>query len=280
MVFPNPAGAETRVSRWPASSVVSNCPVNLGRATIREALEKLGREHDYDAVQLSLAKRGGSRWQGRVSYTYADSSGNNEGGVANTAGAFFQTRTETGYDFDRGVLIGEPLDLGLDDPRARDVPVNWHRNHNFVVSGSYRIPGTSWRENRGLVVAGLYRFMTGEQTTLLFNNVRLDNGNRAPIPGGTHDATLDSGIARDDTFFNGRLNGAENPDFHRVDLSLRYEIPIAERFVVKLQGDVFNLLDQVNYTGLGGTLLDTGTFLTPTSAFAPRELQLGVKLEF
>lgn len=236
-------------------------------------------ENDYDAIQLALAKRSGARWTGRISYTYADSEGNHQGGGGGTASAFFQSRTETGFDFDRGEIIGQPLDLGLDDPRTQGIPVNWHRDHNFVVSGTYRVPSTSWRDNGGLVVSGLFRYMTGDQTTLFANSDRLDNGNRAPADPGTYDATQSSDIAENGTVFNGKLQGAENPDFNRLDLSLRYTLPLTGRYLVKLQADVFNVFDETNFTGLGGTRVGTGSFLTPTSTFNPREFQLGVKFE-
>ena len=237
-------------------------------------------ENDYDAIQLSLTKRGGGRLSGRVSYTYAESEGDNEGGDANTAGAFFQRRTETGYDFDRGVIIGAPLDLGLDDPRTQDVPVNWHRDHNFVVSGSWLVPKTSWRENRGLVVAWIYRYMTGDRVTFFDPVARLDNGNRAPAAPGSFDAATPSDIAENGVRFDGRLRGAENPEFSRLDLSLRYEIPLFDSMAVSLLADVFNATDETNFANLGSNLAGTGTFLTPTAAHNPRELQLGVRLEF
>lgn len=237
-------------------------------------------ENDYDAVQLSLTKRGGGRLSGRVSYTYAESEGNNEGGDANTAGAYFQRRTESGYDFDRGVILGAPLDLGLDDPRTGGVPVNWHRDHNFVVSGSWLVPKSSWRENRGLVVAWIYRYMTGDRVTFFDPVARLDNGNRAPAAPGTYDAGAPSDIAEDDVRFDGRLRGAENPDFSRLDLSLRYEIPVFDSIAVSLLADVFNATDETNYANLGSNLVGTGTFLIPSAAHNPREVQLGVRVEF
>lgn len=260
----------------PNISVFNGQPVELGSVSTWVS----AGENDYDAIQLALAKRSGVRWTGRIGYTFADSEGNHEGGGGGTAAAFFQTRTETGFDFDRGVLLGEPLDLGLDDPRTQDIPVNWHRDHNFVVSGTYRVPRTSWRDNGGLVVSGLYRFMTGDQVTLFANSDRLDNGNRAPADPGTFDAEQDSDIAENGTSFNGKLQGAENPDFNRLDLSLRYTVPLGGRYLVTLLADVFNVFDETNFAGVGGTRVGTGTFLTPTSAFNPREFQLGVKFEF
>ena len=237
-------------------------------------------ENDYDAVQLALKKRYAGSWGGQISLTLAESEGNNFGGAAGTADAFFQRRTETGYNFDTGQVIGQPLDLGLDDPRARDVPVNWHRDLNLVVSGQYRVPHTGRRDGGGLIVSGVYRYMTGEPQTLFENTLRLDNGNRAPLPAGTYDATQPSGIAQNDTRFNGRLGGAEEPDFSRFDLSFRYDVPIAGDVEAQLVADVFNLFDEVNYDGLGGTVGGLGSFLTPQTAFNPREFQVGVRVEF
>ncbi|MGH7341453.1 MAG: TonB-dependent receptor plug domain-containing protein, partial [Candidatus Rokuibacteriota bacterium] len=152
-----------------------------------------GGENDYDAVQLALRKRFAGRWGGQISLTLAESEGNNFGGLAGTADAYFQRRTETGYNFDTGQIIGQPLDLGLDDSRVRDVPVNWHRDVNVVVSGQYRVPHTGWRDGGGLVVSGIYRYLTGEPQTLFENTLRLDNGGRAPLPPGSYDATQPSG---------------------------------------------------------------------------------------
>ena len=234
---------------------------------------------DYDAVQLSLRKRFDGRFGGRVSVTFADSSGNTEGGGGGTATAYFQSRTETGYNFDTGEVLGEPLALNMNDPRNSGIPVNWNRDTNVAVSGTWLVPKTSWRDNGGLTVSWLYRFLTGDQVTLFDNSAFLDNGNRAPLPAGSYSPTNPSDIGVS-TSFNGKLRGAENPDFHRFDLSLRYEIPIKKRFDVTLLVDVFNLFDETNFANLGGTREGTGTFLTPNATFNPRELQIGVRLQF
>lgn len=239
-----------------------------------------GAENDYDAVQLAAKKVFTGRWGGQASLTWAQSKGNNFGGEAGAATAYFQRRTETGYDFDTGQIIGQPLDLGLDDPRARDVPVNWHRELNLVLSGQYRVPHTSWRDTGGLTIAGIYRYMSGQPQTLFENSARLDNGNRAPLPGGSYDAAQPSGIARDGTRFDGKLGGAEEPEFSRLDLSFHYDLPIAGRWEAQAVVDVFNALDTVNYDGFGSNVQGQGSFLTPQSAFNPREFQLGLRLEF
>lgn len=232
---------------------------------------------DYDALQLSIQKRFDGRFGGRLSYTLASSDGNTRGGGAGTDGAFFQTRTETGYDFDRGVIIGDPLALNLDDPRTSGIPVNWHRKHNLVISGTYLVPKTSWRESNGLVLSWVYRYMTGDQTTLFDNSARLDNGNRAPAAAGSYQGATDIGQG---VSYDGKLDGAENPDFSRLDLSLRYNIPFGDRYKVSLLVDVFNVFDETNFLSVGGTLAGTGTFLIPTTSLNPRQFQLGVRFEY
>lgn len=259
----------------PNISVLDGQPVDFGSIT---TWINAG-ENDYDAIQLSLQKRTG-RWNGRIALTLADSEGNNEGGGAGTGIAYFQRRTETGYDFDTGRIIGQPLDPGFDDPRGRDIPVNWHRDFNLSIAGQYRVPNTSWRENGGLTVAGLYRFMSGTPVTLLDNSDRLDNNNRAPLPPGSFDAGDDVGIANNDTGFDGKIGGAENPDFNRLDLSLRYLIPFSDRFELEVLGDIFNVFDTVNYASIGGTRDGLSDFLVPQGALNPREYQFGVKLRF
>jgi outer membrane receptor protein involved in Fe transport len=240
----------TALGGRPDISILGGQPVEMGSILTWVNAGK----NDYDALQLALKKRFDRRWGGQISLTLADSKGNNDGGAAGTASAYFQRRTETGYNFDTGEILGEPLDLGLDDPGARDVPVNWHRDVNLVISGQYRVPNTSWRDNGGLGVAGIYRFMSGEPVTLFENSDRLDNSNRALLPSGTYDAAEDSGIARDGTRFNGRLGGAEAPDFNRLDVSLRYNFPLSDRFTLEVLADVFNVFDTVNYNGLGAAI--------------------------
>ena len=240
-------------------------------------------ETDYDALQLALRRQFDGRFGGRISITLADSEGNTEGGGAGTASAYFQTRTESGYNFDTGQFLGAPLQLNMNDPRNSDIPVRWHRDFNLVISGTYLVPKTSWRENQGLALSWVYRNMSGDQVRFFENSARLDNGNRDLAPAGSYQPTNPSDIGQS-TSTNGKLRGVESPDFERLDISFRYAIPLTGRYSVDLHADVFNVTDEVNFNGLGNTAGDnrigTGIFLTPTSAFNPREFQLGIRFEF
>ena len=235
-------------------------------------------ERDYDSIQVSVAKRFNGRWGGRLSVTSGEGEGNIGGGDPDVA--TFQTRTETGYDFDTGTIIGEPLDLNLDDPRYRDQAAFYDRDFNLVLSGQYLVPHTSWRDNNGLVVAGVYRYLDGDKFTILDNSAFLDNGNRAPAPAGTYSADDPRGRARRNVDFNGEINGADVPSFQQLDLSFRYEIPVRSRYKVSLVGDVFNAFDRVNFDGVGSTRVDTGGFLVPSAVFPPRRYQIALRFDF
>lgn len=239
-------------------------------------------ENRYSAIQFSLRKRMNGNLGGRVAYTYAASEGNygNAAPLGIVNNAYFQTRSETGYNFDTGEIIGEPLRLNLEDPRNDGQPVGWQRKHNFVISGVWLVPRTSWHDSAGLSLSWLYRYMSGNRFTIFMTDL-LDNGNRAPAPPGNYDAVAPSDIAQNDTPFDGRMFGAENPDFSRLDLSLRYAIPLRYRAAqLTFIGEVFNVTGRTNFETAGGAIVGSAGFLTPTATFSPREIQLGARLSF
>ncbi len=261
----------------PNVSIVNGQRVTLGSIS---SYVNAGRS-EYDTVQLALKKRFTGRYGGRFSYTWSRSEGNYGNAGAGTATAYFQTRTESGYNFDTGQWIGEPLDLNLDDPRNDGQPVNWLRRHNLVLSGSYLVPRTGWRQARGLTIAGIFSYLAGDRTTIVTND-RLDNGNRAPAPAGTYNAAPPSDIGLDGVRFDGTFFGAEQPDFKRLDLALRYDLPLTAGITVALSGEIYNATSEENFLSVGNNIFGTAGFLTPTSTYNPggREYQLGVRLGF
>ena len=261
----------------PNISILNGQPVTLGSIS---SYVNAGKS-TYDSLQLALEKRFTGRYGGRLSYTWSRSSGNYGDAAANTATAYFQIRTESGFNFDTGSRIGEPLDLNLDDPRNDGQPVNWLREHSLVVSGSYLVPRTGLRGARGLLVAGIFSYLSGDRTTVL-TNARLDNGNRAPAPAGTYSATPPSDLGLDGVHFDGRLFGAEQPDFQRLDLALHYGLPPVKGVSVSLAGEVYNATSEENFLSVGNNIAGTSGFLTPTSTYNPggRQYQFGVRLGF
>ncbi len=237
-------------------------------------------ESTYNGLQFSLRRRFTDspigRFQGRISYTYASQNGNASAGVGGTR---FQSRTETGYNFDNGSFIGQPVNLNLNDARNIDQPSSWHRNNNLVLNWSWYVPGTSWgSRSDGLLFSGIFRYMDGARYTLQ-EFTRLDNNNRAIASAGTHGANANSDIAGDAIDFNGRTNGAELPNFSRLDLTLRYKVPIST-WSATVIFDVFNATNRTNFTNAGSSFVTSGSFLIPSQANQPREFQLGVRADF
>ncbi|HEX6899400.1 MAG TPA: TonB-dependent receptor [Thermoanaerobaculia bacterium] len=261
----------------PNLSILNGQPVALGSVS---SYVNAGKSTS-DSLQLALRKRFTGRYGGRLSYTWSRSAGNYGDALANTATAYFQTRTESGFNFDTGRWIGEPLDLNLDDPRNDGQPVNWLREHNLVASGSYLVPRTGLRGARGLLISGILRYLSGDRTTVL-TNTRLDNGNRAPAPAGAYNATPPSDLGLDGVRFDGGLFGAEQPDFRRLDLALHYDLPPVKGVSVSLAGEVYNATGEENFLSVGNNIAGTAGFLTPTATYNPggRQYQLGARLGF
>ncbi len=106
-----------------------------------------GGKSNTNSLQFSLQRRfmdsAIGRFSARVSYTYLNQSGDVE--ARSLEVARFQLRTESGYNFDTGTIIGAPVNLGLSNPASMDFPSNWVRPHNLVTSWSYQVPGTGGR---------------------------------------------------------------------------------------------------------------------------------------
>jgi len=140
-------------------------------------------------------------------------------------------------------------------------------------------PRTGWRNARGLTVSGIFTYLSGDRTTIVTND-RLDNGNRAPAPAGTYDALPPSDIGLEGVRFDGTFFGTGQPDFKRLDLALRYDLPVVSRVTVALSGEIYNATSEANFLGVGNDILGTAGFLTPTSTYNPggRQYQVGARL--
>lgn len=249
-------------------------------------------ESDYTALQISAKRRFGDSpigpFGGTLAYTRAGQSGNVE--PAQVDGIRFQLRTETGYDFDTvggsnngvdfGTIIGETPNLNLDDPRTQDIPASWHRDHILSASWQWEVPGTTWTDSGGIMFSGVYQFQTGQQTEFFLQNVFLDNGNTTLAPAGTYDCNVSEDICQGPKEFTGTENGVETDSISRIDMSFRYVIPV-ERFDIQVFADIFNVTNAVSFgNSLGSSLTNSGSFLIPNSALAPREFQIGARVDF
>jgi len=131
------------------------------------------------------------------------------------------------------------------------------------------------------MVSGIFSYLSGDRTTIV-TNTRLDNGNRAPAPAGTYNASPASDIGLGGVRFDGTFFGAEQPDFKRLDLALRYDLPVVNAVTVALTGEIYNATSEENFLSVGNNIFGTAGFLTPTSTYNPggRQYQLGLRLGF
>ena len=80
-------------------------------------------------------------------------------------------------------------------------------------------------------------------------------------------------------FGNSPYGAIHGPGLAQTDVTLSKFFPITERARLKFQADAFNVLNRTNFNGLNLNASNSN-FGTISSAFPPRQLQLGLKLLF
>lgn len=260
----------------PNISILNGGPQNFNN--IGTWFNPEGAESTYNGLQMSLRRRftdsAIGRVQFRLSYTYGTQSGTAGAGALGTT---FQTRTESGFNFDTNSIIGAPVQLNLDDPRNQGQPSSWHRSNNLVFNWAWYVPGTGGGRSAGLLFSGLFRHMDGSRfTPILFS--RLDNNGRIPAPAGSYGANATSDIAQSAVTTDGGLNDAVRPNFTRLDLTLRYKVPI-KSFSVTAIFDMFNITGRTNFNHRT-SFVESSSFLIPSSANSPRQFQLGIRADW
>jgi hypothetical protein len=141
----------------------------------------------------------------------------------------------------------------------------------------------------GWQFSGINRFQTGPYYSVTGNTSI--GGRRADYVGGP--ILLPEGQRTITTYLNpaafaaapnGRRGNSgvgivEGPGMLLWDISLRKEFAATERFRVRFQADVFNLLNRANFRGLNTNATDLA-FGSITASGPARNVQLGLKLQF
>ncbi|MGH9345676.1 MAG: TonB-dependent receptor, partial [Vicinamibacterales bacterium] len=204
---------------------------------------------NYKSLQLSLVKRMANRWSGRLAYTLQKS---------------------------RYVGLGNPdaRRVWLDnDPRVDYGRFASDRRQVFAASASANL----WRS---LTLATVLSAISGaaiNETVGRDVNGDLDNNDR-PIRG-VDDATRPIQSELDSS---GRavINGLTGPGSFLIDLSVRYQIPLAAGLdSLDLFYDILNLLNRENLVAPTGNRA-SGNFMISTAAQFPRQMQFGVRVRF
>ena len=76
------------------------------------------------------------------------------------------------------------------------------------------------------------------------------------------------------------INGLKGPESVLVDLSFRYSLPVRNVLSsVDFFYDIFNLFNRENLVAPSGNRTSS-TFMIPTAAQFPRQMQFGIRVQF
>ncbi|MBS1822572.1 MAG: TonB-dependent receptor [Acidobacteria bacterium] len=237
--------------------------------------------YNYNALQVFASKRAGFVTS-TLAYTWSkalgDSNGNNQ---------TLENWSNNGYNY--GYLSNDRRHAFV---ATFVVQAPDFKGHNFLI----REAAGGWQ------VSGVARLQSGAyynvQVNSLVNlgNMRPDyvQGARIYNPHAGSCGYLNNGNGtgcNDSTkpfvavpktqarFGNAPYGAIQGPGLAQTDATLSKFFPITERVRVKVQADAFNILNRTNFNGLNLTASNSN-FGTISSAFPPRQLQLGVKILF
>jgi len=75
-------------------------------------------------------------------------------------------------------------------------------------------------------------------------------------------------------------NSQRGPGYASVDLALFRNIPISGRFRIQFRAEAFNALNHTNFNNPNATVTAGANFGRILSAYDPRVIQFGLKLQF
>lgn len=247
---------------------------------------------NYHGFNVQLAKRMTQGLSFQLAYTFGKSLDYN-------SDVFGSGGNDTGSD----IFFQDPLNIQLDYGRS-----NFDIRHRFVANLLWEIP--FMQDQRGV----LGKILGGWELTAIFpiqsgvpfapyNSARAADYNKdgtrndrpdAPsfgheLPGNPTTKNWIAGVFKVDDFpvpepgtvGNLGKNVYNGPNFWTVDLGLfkNFRLPLNEESKLQFRAEVFNLFNRVNLY-LPAVDLSSTFFGQSTSTFAPREIQLALKILF
>lgn len=194
----------------------------------------------YDGMTVSLAQRPVSWGSARLSYTYSKG--------LDTAGNFFFFQPQTAND--------------INAERARS---DNDQRHRVVLSGTLTTPDGGDTLLRKVASGWLFSYIFSYTSALPFNiQIPTDRN------GDTNFNDRPAGVGR---------NAGEGFDYQALDLRLSRTFPFPNGFSVEAIVDAFNVLNRANYQ-VPNNIITSPTFGQPTAVSDPRQLQLGLRVQF
>lgn len=221
---------------------------------------------NYNALQLYATKRKGDVRM-TASYTWSKS-------LSDTRGGNFE---------------------GPEDPTNRGYsygPTDFDRRHILVLTYTYDMPSFKGQSRYirsvagGWELSGITRFQTGQYLTVTGDTnigVRRADYNGQDLEGPQTIAkwfnTAAYTIAPTGRRGNAGIGMIQGPGRYLWDISMRKQFAVGEKVRFQLQGDFFNIFNQVNL-GNPNTRVDQAAFGQITGSAPGRNIQIGLRLSY
>jgi hypothetical protein len=228
--------------------------------------------YNYNSLQMFASKRAGFTTF-TLSYTYSkalgDSNGNNQ---------TLENWSNLGYNYgslsnDRRHAFVASFVIQAPDLKGHNVVVR-------EVAGGWQLSGVARLQSGALYnVQGNSLVNLGAVRPDRVAGVPLYLGGNAGLTGYLNKAAFVQTPKSAARFGSAGYAPIVGPGLAQTDATLSKFFPITERVRVKVQADAFNILNRTNFNGLNLNISNTnyGTF---SSAFPPRQLQLGARILF
>jgi hypothetical protein len=241
-----------------------------GFGTITERQTSAGSR--YDSAQIGVNKRMSKGLQFGFAYTLS--------------------KVITDSPDDRTTIAQDVRNLSLDRGIA-----SFDKTHIFVFNWLYEFPFFKGARKAvynvvgGWQVGGIYRAESGTPLTPAISPNRANSffggGQRPDIVGDpkgpkTIDRWFNTGafvLPALNTFGNAGRSLFRGPGLNLWDISLYKNFKVTESVRMQFRAEFFNAWNHTNFAGVGATLAAT-TYGRITSALEPRQVQLGLRLDF
>jgi hypothetical protein len=198
---------------------------------------------------------------------------------------------------DNATVASEPTDAGVSTLDDEWGPASHDRRHIIVSRWNWRLPssrGHGWKARilGDWHVAGVARFQSGIPFTVTghtsIGSRRADYLGGNPYRFGVNATTgavtwLDPAqfaVAPETRRGTSRRNQFVGPPYRTWDVSISKAIALRGRVSARIQADIFNAFNRVNWNNPASSLTGGTPFGTITSAGPPRQMQIGFRLTF
>jgi hypothetical protein len=240
-------------------------------------MNRFDSNYNYNSLQVFASKRAGFVTS-TLAYTWSkalgDSNGNNQ---------TLENWSNLGYNY--GYLVNDRRHAFV---ATFVIQGPEFKGSNFVVRqtvGGWQLSGVARLQSGGffnvqansaLGVGNVRPNYTAGAKIIASNHAGLNGYVCGPAATGcTNPFTVPTGSA----YGNAPYGAVRGPGLAQTDATLSKYFPIGERVRLKFQADAFNILNRTNFNGLNLTTTNSN-FGTISSAFPPRQLQLGLKALF